>query len=101
MKTYKFIKYSNNLTGEKIFINKLIEYFKSVGVDSISLEFIQTQLESPAKEHTVHSTVESVARKYFTDQIYKNPFLMEFVVRMFYWDFRLFNYSIPEINFLF
>ncbi|KAI6195562.1 hypothetical protein M3Y94_01001500 [Aphelenchoides besseyi] len=58
-----------------------------------SLQFIRDQLKSG---RTVHSTTSSEARQFFEKRLRSSPFLMEYVVRLFYQDFKLFNYPIPQ-----
>lgn len=43
-------------------------------------------------------TFDSEARHFLEKRLRSSPFLMELVVRMFYWDFVLLNYDIPRVN---
>uniref|UniRef100_A0A0K0EF11 Sulfotransferase domain-containing protein n=1 Tax=Strongyloides stercoralis TaxID=6248 RepID=A0A0K0EF11_STRER len=94
---YTIIKYQNknNKNIEEV-ISSLNNIFHQQKVPNSTLEFIKSQLLS---SRTMHTTVDTKARTFFEDRLLNSPFLMEYIVRMYYYDFKLFNYTIPEINF--
>ncbi|KAI6198660.1 hypothetical protein M3Y96_00542800 [Aphelenchoides besseyi] len=95
-KQYRFIRYKSGVNGTNEFLAQLLPLLKQQGVGDESLEFIRDQLKSG---RTIHSTVSSRARKFFEKRIRSSPFLMEYVVRLFYHDFKLFDFPIPEFQF--
>uniref|UniRef100_A0A7E4UZU5 Carbohydrate sulfotransferase n=1 Tax=Panagrellus redivivus TaxID=6233 RepID=A0A7E4UZU5_PANRE len=90
---YKFIQYSSNPTFEDQFLSKLFKIFQKQGVPKQRIAYINDQLSGG---RTVHSTVESEARKFFEERLLSSPFLLEYVFRMFYWDFQLFQFKLPS-----
>ncbi|KAI1707107.1 sulfotransferase family domain-containing protein [Ditylenchus destructor] len=94
------VKYSNPQTGmfdADLFISgltKVLQQKNSVSPDS--LKFISEQLK---ESETLHVTRNTIARQFLQKLLFSNPFLMELIVRMYYWDFVIFDYPIPEINF--
>jgi hypothetical protein len=48
---------------------------------------------------TLHSTSGTKVRKFFTNRLWSSPYLMEFVVRMFWHDFYLFGFPVPDLAF--
>ncbi|KAI6212656.1 hypothetical protein M3Y94_00051800 [Aphelenchoides besseyi] len=93
---YKFIRYKSGVNGTNEFLDQLLPLLKQQGVGDESLKFIRDQLKSG---QTVHSTVSSKARKFFEKRIRSSPFLMEYLVRIFYHDFKLFKFPIPQFQF--
>lgn len=55
--------------------------------------YIYQQLASG--NYTSHATANSQARRFYERRLRASPFLLEFVVRMYYWDYKLFNYPLP------
>ncbi|CAD6190546.1 unnamed protein product [Caenorhabditis auriculariae] len=59
-----------------------------------SLSFIRDELT--ANRRTSHTTAESPARTFYENRLRSNPFLMEYVVKMFYHDFVHLRYPFPD-----
>lgn len=93
---YKLIRYSSDPASKDDFMQQFAAIAISHGVDELSLGFIAEQLKSG---RVVHSTVQTAARKFFEERLRSSPFLVEFVVRMYYWDFVLFGYDAPILKF--
>ncbi|CAI4221679.1 unnamed protein product [Auanema sp. JU1783] len=90
-KDYKFIRYSSDPTGT--LMTDLFKLLKKNKVPQESLDYIKKSLTSG---RTVHSTIHSEARRFIEQRLLSSPFLLEYVVRMFYHDFRLFGYPLPS-----
>ncbi|KAH7694313.1 Protein SEB-3, partial [Aphelenchoides avenae] len=95
LSAFELIRYSSNPSSRDDFMQQFTSIAISRGVNQSSLDFIADQLKSG---RVVHSTVQSAARKFFEDRLRSSPFLMEFVVRMYYWDFALFGYDVPRLK---
>ena len=89
---YTLIKYA---TGKPM-LRQFSSFFTKVNVSETSRRFLLDQL---SHQSTVHVTSGSEARKFFEHRLRSSPFLIEFIVRMFYWDFRIFDYTIPKFSF--
>ncbi|KAI6178619.1 hypothetical protein M3Y98_00520200 [Aphelenchoides besseyi] len=96
LKSYKLIYYSARPSESDDFVGQLNELLESQGVPFASREFISDQLK---QGRTVHSTIESEARQFLERRLRSSSFLMEFIVRMSYTDFKHFEYRLPEIEF--
>ncbi|KAI6203293.1 hypothetical protein M3Y94_00539400 [Aphelenchoides besseyi] len=96
LKSYKFVYYSARPSESDDFVGQLNELLEEQGVSFASREFISDQLK---QGRTVHSTIESDARQFLERRLRSSSFLMEFIVRMFYTDYKHFEYRLPEIEF--
>lgn len=96
MSAFSLIRYSSDPSKSDDFMPQFREIVKDQGIPQSSLDFIAAQLKSG---RVVHSTVQSETRKYIEERLLSSPFLLEFVVRMYYWDFVLFGYDIPRLKF--
>ncbi|KAL6732168.1 hypothetical protein Aduo_002958 [Ancylostoma duodenale] len=61
-------------------------------VENSTLDFIRDELSSG---RTPHSTVKSYARSFLEERLRSGDFLMEYIVRMFYYDFKILHYDFP------
>ncbi|KAI1710968.1 sulfotransferase family domain-containing protein [Ditylenchus destructor] len=93
LKNYTLIKYPAHSSEAPAFLNKLEKFLrhKKRNVSREDVNFIRQQIEAG---QTVHTTRESEARQFFEQRLRGSPFLMEFIMRMFYWDFKLFGYDL-------
>ncbi|VDO80696.1 unnamed protein product [Heligmosomoides polygyrus] len=64
-------------------------------VSESSLRYISESLRSG---RTAHSTVVSEARTYLEQRVRSSPYLMEMIVRLFYYDYKLFKYELPDLS---
>lgn len=92
---YKIIKYMGPFDSKRTYFNELFEMFRQLNVSESSIEYIKSQISQPK---TIHTTFATEARKFLEDRLTKSPFLMEFVIRMFYYDYITFGFDLPEIN---
>ncbi|KAI6242489.1 hypothetical protein M3Y99_00215000 [Aphelenchoides fujianensis] len=95
-KHYRLLHYRSQPNATDDFLAQLLPLLQKQGVPEESLQFIRDQLKSG---RTVHSTIDSAARQFFERRLRSSPYLMEHVIRLFYEDFRLFNYEIPDVRF--
>ncbi|PAV83521.1 hypothetical protein WR25_19883 [Diploscapter pachys] len=87
---YNFIRYSSD--PSLTLMEDLFQVFREQKVPDQNIEFIRDQL---TRDRTIHSTIHSEARMFMENRLRSSPFLMEYIVRMFYQDFILFNYTLP------
>uniref|UniRef100_A0A0N5A163 Uncharacterized protein n=1 Tax=Parastrongyloides trichosuri TaxID=131310 RepID=A0A0N5A163_PARTI len=99
LNNYSIIKYKNKNEKELAEVIKSLNdllYRQNIG--NSSLDFIKKEM---LKSKTMHTTIDSKVRTYLEDRLISSSFLMEYIVRMYYYDYKLFNYSIPLLNFAF
>ncbi|KAK6752077.1 hypothetical protein RB195_003477 [Necator americanus] len=92
---YEFIRYSNDPGGT--LLADLKPLLQRQNVTESSINYIAESLQSG---RTAHSTVASAARTYFEKRIRSSPYLMELIVRLFYNDYKLFKYDLPDLDML-
>lgn len=92
MEHYKLVRYSSAPEYSGKFLDDLLSLLRTQKVPEESLKFIKDQLTGG---RTVHSTVASDARVFFEQRLKSSPFLMEYVIRMFYWDFKILGFDLP------
>ncbi|GMR61648.1 hypothetical protein PMAYCL1PPCAC_31843 [Pristionchus mayeri] len=88
---YRFLRYSSDPSGT--LLEDLSPILEEQGVPQSSIQFIRDQLNAG---RTVHSTVQSEARTFYENRLRSSPFLLEYIVRIFYYDYVLFNYPFPD-----
>ncbi|VDM79365.1 unnamed protein product [Strongylus vulgaris] len=86
-----FIRYSSNATDT--LLDDLFKIFSQQKVENSTLDFIRNELTSG---RTPHSTIQSYARNFLEERLRSNGFLMEYIVRMFYHDFKILHYELPN-----
>ncbi|KJH42499.1 hypothetical protein DICVIV_11508 [Dictyocaulus viviparus] len=92
-KNYHFIRYSSD--PSKTLLTDLIPLLKSQNVSESSIDYIATSLSSG---RTAHSTVLSETRVFLEQRLRNSPYLMEIIVRLFYHDYKLLNYPLPNLG---
>ncbi|XGW26059.1 hypothetical protein V3C99_007012, partial [Haemonchus contortus] len=90
---YQFIRYSNDPSDT--LLDDLTPLLRSQNVSESSINYISESLRSG---RTAHSTVKSAARVFLEDRIRTSPYLMELIVRLFYYDYKLLNYPLPDLD---
>ncbi|KAK6052290.1 hypothetical protein COOONC_10206 [Cooperia oncophora] len=90
---YHFIRYSNDPSGT--LLEDLTTLLRSQNVSESAINYISETLRSG---RTAHSTVKSAARVFFEDRIRQSPYLMELIVRLFYHDYKLLHYPLPDLD---
>jgi hypothetical protein len=91
MKNYHLIRYDSE---SAIIIPRVIEFLQKRDVSSYALNYIK---KSTLKERTHHSTFNWKYRKFFEQRLRSSPYLMNLLVKMYYHDFQIFNYTIPIV----
>ncbi|EGT59666.1 hypothetical protein CAEBREN_00460 [Caenorhabditis brenneri] len=89
---FTFIPYSSSHNFS--ITSQLFPIFRNHSVPESSLKYIETSLSSG---RTAHSTVDSKATAFVAKRLESSPYLMELLVKMFYHDFVLFNFTLPAI----
>ncbi|KAK5981602.1 hypothetical protein GCK32_021742 [Trichostrongylus colubriformis] len=103
---YQFIRYSNDPSGSlledlttllKSQNKPLFSFFEllSTKVSDSAISYISESLRSG---RTAHSTVKSAARSFLEDRVRQSPYLMELIVRLFYYDYKLLHYPLPDLD---
>lgn len=92
IESFHLIKYTSN---SSLLLQQLEPLLNSKNVPFPSFEFLKKELNI----RTVHSTFSSKARRFIEKIVGDSPFLMEYLVRMFYYDYVLFNFELPNITF--
>ncbi|EPB69653.1 hypothetical protein ANCCEY_11260 [Ancylostoma ceylanicum] len=64
-------------------------------VPESSIAYISESLQSG---RTAHSTVMSSSRKFLEQRLRSSPYLMEMIVRLFYHDYTLLGYPLPNLD---
>ncbi|KAI6174788.1 hypothetical protein M3Y97_00960200 [Aphelenchoides bicaudatus] len=94
---FDLIRYSGaNEVGVLSFKRQFFRVLRAAGVPENSMSFIRFQMEG---DRSIHSTIGSKAREFFENRLRSSPFLMEYVIRMFYYDFELYGFEQPKIEF--
>ncbi|KAK6018972.1 hypothetical protein OSTOST_15411, partial [Ostertagia ostertagi] len=87
---YQFIRYSNDPSGS--LLEDLTPLLRCRNLRSATFR------NHSVPGRTAHSTVKSAARTFLEDRIRQSPYLMELVVRLFYYDYKLLNYTLPDLD---
>uniref|UniRef100_A0A183C7K1 Bestrophin homolog n=1 Tax=Globodera pallida TaxID=36090 RepID=A0A183C7K1_GLOPA len=94
---FTLIKYKNlnNTDEHQHFVDQFMNAMaQSPKIGNESLTFIRSQMYL----RMAHATSGSMAYRFVKERIINSPFLMEFIVRMFFWDFKVLGFPIPTIN---
>ena len=96
---YTILRYpvSSTNASRSEFLGELGRLLERHEVREEDWAYIYQQLESG--NYTSHVTTNSQARRFYEQRLRASPFLLEFIVRMYYWDYKLFNYTLPEIQY--
>jgi len=95
---YTILRYpeDGSQTSHKAFIDQITVLLLQRNVSVEEMGYIREQLASNRSQHT---TSTSRTHHFLKERLSSSPYLMELIVRMFYWDFVLFNFTLPEIKF--
>ena len=98
-KNYTFIKFSSDPEVLPNFYKKLTALLEQNNVEDEMIKSILGHLEEEKPQNTNSGKfVLDDFTKIYTRKIKENPKLMEYIIRMYYHDFRLFGYPIPELK---
>ncbi|CAD5213669.1 unnamed protein product [Bursaphelenchus okinawaensis] len=90
LENFTIIKYDSN---PKVFVPKIIDFLEAKNVSTLATKYIKDVV---LNKRTYHSTYNSKARTFFEGQLRSSLYLMEKVVRMYYHDFKLFGFLLPQ-----
>ncbi|CAB3399267.1 unnamed protein product [Caenorhabditis bovis] len=88
---YEFIRYSSDPSQQ--LMTDLFKIARRQKVPENELEYIKSELTKNRK--TTHTTANSPARDFYEKRLRENPLLMEYVIKMFYYDFVILGYPFP------
>jgi hypothetical protein len=92
----------NGQNFDQPFADRLMAFLVNKGgISQKAAQFLRQQLDpnGTSKGMSPHSTRGTKVRQFFERRLWSSPFLMEFVVRMFWHDFRLLGFPLPEMGF--
>lgn len=91
LSNYTILRYES--ASEKI-IPKIVDYLRTQNVSSKASDYIK---KSVLGERTHHSTVTMDIRPFYEKRLRESSYLMHLLNRIYYHDYKLFNYTIPTI----
>ncbi|VDM80877.1 unnamed protein product [Strongylus vulgaris] len=77
------------------FIDSLLSIFKKNNVSDKAIHYIKSSVVSGRNRH---STVDTLERKQTKEALLSNAYLIDLLIKMYYYDFILFGYPIPAIQ---
>ncbi|WKY07952.1 hypothetical protein Q1695_007446 [Nippostrongylus brasiliensis] len=92
-RNYEFIRYSSDPT--ETLLDDLSRILKQQNVSDSAIEYISESLSS---KRTLHSTVSTKTRSFLEQRLRGSPYLMELIVRLFYYDYVLLHYPLPDLS---
>ncbi|KAH7708456.1 Protein SEB-3 [Aphelenchoides avenae] len=90
---YTLIRYTSDPEDQERIRDQLADVLRKQNVSDSSIAFIRGQLGG-GKTH--HASKHAPARAFYDNLLRTNNHLMEYMVRIFYWDFVLFGYELPR-----
>ncbi|WKY07953.1 hypothetical protein Q1695_007447 [Nippostrongylus brasiliensis] len=90
---YDFIRYSSDPSGT--LLDDLSRILKEQNVSSSAISYISASLSAG---RTSHSTITTKSRMFLEQRLRSSPYLMEQIVRLFYHDYVLLHYPLPDLN---
>ncbi|KAE9547364.1 hypothetical protein FO519_009426 [Halicephalobus sp. NKZ332] len=97
MGNYSVIKYSSG-KGKSAFYKDLKKVLSSAKVPESKVEFVLERLKNERTRHTTHQGfLKDLTRRVY-NELYSSPFLMELLIRIYYQDFVLFGFEIPDVK---
>uniref|UniRef100_A0A0K0EV18 Sulfotransferase family-containing protein n=1 Tax=Strongyloides venezuelensis TaxID=75913 RepID=A0A0K0EV18_STRVS len=92
--SYVILKYGSEPKVLVNFYKQFFEILKEKGVSEKKIKYIRRYTE---KRRTKHATCNLWIRKHIEKKIRKNTYLMKMLYRIFYYDFVVFNFTLPSI----
>ncbi|ETN84219.1 hypothetical protein NECAME_06963 [Necator americanus] len=92
-KNYEFIRYSSD--PSETLLTDLSRVLRMQNVSEASINYIAESLKAG---RTIHSTVTSSSRAFLEERLRNSPYLMELIVRLFYYDYKLLGYRLPDLD---
>ncbi|KAI6236194.1 hypothetical protein M3Y95_00131700 [Aphelenchoides besseyi] len=91
---FKILRYSSSSDGIKKFWGEFFDVLQQRNVSSTDIDFLKGQVFGT---RTVHATSASAYRKKYELRVRRDPLLMRMLIRMYYYDWLIFNYPLPEV----
>jgi hypothetical protein len=88
---FKIVRFT---TSKQFFID-VFEIFRKQGVAEEDIEFLSDQIENGRTNHTTTGRKE---REEMSRRVRGDPYLMRKLVQMYFYDFLLLGYPIPDIT---
>lgn len=89
-----FLKYSSKDADK--FLEQLYDILRMQNVSDTSIKFIDDQIHSGT---TQHSTIKLKERVDLEKEVYSSPYILLLLTRMYYYDFILFGFPLPTLNY--
>uniref|UniRef100_A0A8R1DFM7 Carbohydrate sulfotransferase n=2 Tax=Caenorhabditis japonica TaxID=281687 RepID=A0A8R1DFM7_CAEJA len=87
---FEFLPYSTD--SEEEFMPHFEDLLQRQDVPESSIQFIRDQFLTRIPSH---ATTGTAAKRFYYNRLMNSPYLLEFIVKMFYWDFIQFHYAFP------
>lgn len=95
MRRYKTVHYATESPSYEQMLEELAGIFRSVNVEEREIAKIVADLQH---SRTNHATKDSLERGYYEKLLKNNPEMVKKLIRLFYYDYILFGFPIPDIN---
>ncbi|KAI6212632.1 hypothetical protein M3Y94_00049200 [Aphelenchoides besseyi] len=92
MRNFTFIRYHSN--SEKFYKEELGPFLRSQNASSDALQFIGRSITTV---RTQHSTTNFELKPFLKQRILESPLLLKFFLRIYYHDYKMFNFTLPTI----
>uniref|UniRef100_A0A7E4VDF3 Carbohydrate sulfotransferase n=1 Tax=Panagrellus redivivus TaxID=6233 RepID=A0A7E4VDF3_PANRE len=89
---FTFLQYKNEHTEP--FLQTLYTHLESRNVSNSTIEIINKQLHDGK---TRHATVGLSERDIYERQVRSDPYILQYIIWMYYYDFVLFGFPLPEV----
>ena len=93
--SFEIIHYYNKDEYQKTLLENISRFLQKIGVEEKHTKYIRESLVNSKTNHVTHNTKE---KAYLEKRLRSSPFLMEFIIRMFYYDYLYFNFSFPSLS---
>ncbi|KAI1706202.1 sulfotransferase family domain-containing protein [Ditylenchus destructor] len=94
LRRFRFVRYSPDVKGTKTFFSNVFALLRQWNVTNDEISFVESQVSEGRTEHATFSTAE---RRKIEIQVRSSPQMMRRLVQMYYYDFALFGYPLPDI----
>jgi hypothetical protein len=81
--------------GVSKFFVQLFDYIRSRNASEEDVRFVENQIYNGRTRHTTSSSEE---RKGFEEFVRNSTYVMNYLVRMYYYDFLIFGYQLPNLE---
>ncbi|KAI6174821.1 hypothetical protein M3Y97_00964000 [Aphelenchoides bicaudatus] len=92
-KNYTFLRYNSD--SQVFFDQEIGPYLKSRNISELASNYIRKRMIST---RTSHSTTGFELKDFLEQRVRKSPYLMEMIIRLFYHDYKAFNFMLPTVT---